>query len=70
MMSGAHGQGGSDAPSLPVSRAFVVQFSAETLPSVNRFTGRVEHIESARSRRFATLDELVAFVTSCLEEPV
>jgi len=53
-----------------VSRAFVVQFSAETLPSVNRFTGRVEHIESARSRRFATLDELVAFVTSCLEEPV
>ena len=69
MMSGEHGQGGSDAPSLPVSRAFVVQFSADTLPSMNRFMGRVEHIESGRSRRFATLYELVAFVTSCLEEP-
>jgi hypothetical protein len=52
-----------------VSRAFVVQFSADTLPSANRFRGRVEHIESARSRRFAALDELLAFMTSCLEQP-
>jgi len=50
-------------------RAFVVQFSADTLASANCFAGRVEHIESGRCRRFATLDELVAFVTSCLEEP-
>jgi hypothetical protein len=60
--------GGSGAVSLPPSRAFVVQFSADTLASANRFRGRVEHIESARSRRFATLDELVTFMTSCLEE--
>jgi len=67
-MSG-HDEGGSGAVSLPVSRAFVVQFSADTLASANCFAGRVEHIESGRCRRFATLDELVAFVTSCLEEP-
>jgi len=43
-MSG-HDEGGSGAVSLPVSRAFVVQFSADTLASANCFAGRVEHIE-------------------------
>jgi hypothetical protein len=59
----------SGAPSLPVSRAFVVQFSADTLASANRFAGRIEHIESGRGRRFTTLAELMAFVTACLEKP-
>ena len=68
-ITSGHDKGESGAAPLPVSRAFVVQFSADALPSANRFAGRVEHIESGRSRRFAALDELVAFVTSCLEEP-
>ena len=54
--------------SLPAARAFVVQFSADTRASVKRFAGRVEHIESGHCRRFATLEELVAFVTPYLGE--
>jgi hypothetical protein len=66
-----HDDGGAavPAPSLPAARAFVLQFSSDTLASANRFAGRVEHIESGRCRRFATLDELMAFVTSYLDEP-
>jgi len=66
---GRYEEGGSGAVSLPPSRAFVVQFSIDTLASAHRFAGRVEHIESGRGRRFATVDELLAFVTSCLEDP-
>ena len=52
--------------SLPVSRSFVVQFTRDTAPAARCFRGRVEHIESGRSRRFASLDELVAFVGEVL----
>ena len=66
-----HDDGGSAVPlpSLPAARAFVLQFSSDTLPSANRFAGRIEHMESGRCRRFATVDELMAFVSSCLDEP-
>ena len=55
-----------ESPSLPVSRSFVVQFTADTAPASRRFRGRIEHIESARSRRFASLEDLVAFVADVL----
>jgi hypothetical protein len=66
-----HDDAGSSvpAPSLPAARAFVLQFNTDTLVSANRFAGRVEHIESGRCRRFATLEELMAFVSSYLDEP-
>jgi len=60
----APAQGGS---SLPVSRSFVVQFTADTVPASRRFRGRVEHIDSGRSRRFNSLDDLAAFITEVLE---
>ena len=58
------GQGGS---SLPVSRSFVLQFTAATVPASRQFRGRVEHIESGRSRRFASLTDLAAFIREVLE---
>ena len=58
------GQGGS---SLPVSRSFVLQFTAATVPASRQFRGRVEHIESGRSRRFASLEDLGVFLTEVLD---
>jgi hypothetical protein len=69
---GVHGGAGSGGGPrgggslLPPSRSFVVQFSDDTAPPSGRFLGRVEHIESGRSRRFASLEELVAFVSEVL----
>ena len=60
----APGQSGS---SLPVSRSFVVQFTSDTAPTSQCFRGRVEHIDSGRSQRFDSLDNLVAFLTEALE---
>jgi len=57
-----------DASSLPASRSFVVQFTSDTAPGAQLFQGRVEHIESARSTRFASLDDLAAFVRDVLED--
>ena len=65
---GERNKGGSAPASLPASRAFVVQFSADTVASANRLAGRAEHIESGRCRRFTTVDELKAFVAACLDE--
>jgi len=52
--------------SLPPSRAFVVQFGEATAPSEGTFVGRIEHIDSGRSTRFASLQELTGFVAEVL----
>ena len=52
---------------LPVSQSFVVQFATDTVPASNRYRGRVEHIDSGRSQRFASLDELLSFFNELLE---
>lgn len=54
-------------PPFPVSQSFVVQFAADTRPAANRYRGRIEHIDSGRSQRFASLDELISFVSELLE---
>ena len=43
-----------------------MQFTADTAPAASSFRGRVEHIESGRSRRFGSLDDLLAFVEELL----
>ncbi len=53
---------------LPPSRAFVVQFAGGPVPAEGVFTGRIEHIDSGRSRRFASLDELTAFVAEAIAQ--
>ena len=65
--AGAGGAPAQGASSLPVSRSFVLQFTTDTAPASQRFRGRVEHIDSGRSRRFNTLDDLAAFITEVLE---
>jgi len=55
-----------ESPSLPAARSFVLQFTADTAPASHRFRGRIEHIESARARRFASLEDLAAFVADVL----
>ena len=56
-------------PSLPVGGAFVLQFGSGTDPQRGRFVGRVEHVASGRSMRFATTDDALAFITWVLTTP-
>ncbi len=55
-------------PPLSVSRAFVVQFQAETDIPQGRCVGRVEHVASGQTARFDTLDDLVAFISRVLAQ--
>jgi hypothetical protein len=52
---------------LPYAKAFVVQFSAETDPRLGTTTsGRVEHLQTGRRSRFASADELLAWIMETL----
>jgi len=53
---------------LPASYAFVVQFGRDTDPRVDRFVGQVEHLASARQKRFASRAELLVFIDETLDE--
>jgi len=46
--------------------AFVVQFRVETDLARGRCTGRAEHVVSGQATHFASLEELVAFLTRVL----
>jgi hypothetical protein len=59
------GIGGAEVP-LPVERAFVVQFRAETHFGRNLFVGRAEHIASGDTTRFGSVEELTAFIAKVL----
>jgi hypothetical protein len=59
---------GAEVPSLPVWKAFVVQFSRETNPRTRTFSGRVEHMSSGRRARFASGQELLAVLGKLLVE--
>ena len=52
---------------LPVTRAFVMQLTPDTALVAGRFQGRVEHIETGQAHRFASLDDLMAFIAGVLE---
>jgi hypothetical protein len=53
-------------PSLPQSLAFVVQLSGSARGG--QFCGRVSHVVSARSARFTSREECLAFIAHMLEE--
>jgi hypothetical protein len=55
-------------PTLPVSKAFVVQFTRETTSDGETFSGRVEHMSSGRRARFTSALELVAVLVNMLNE--
>ena len=48
--------------------AFVIQFRPASDVQAGRFEGRVEHVASHRSVRFHTLEELLSFIASVLNE--
>jgi hypothetical protein len=58
----------ADIPALPVWKAFVVQFSRETQTETGVFSGRVEHLSSGRRARFASIQALLATLTSMLAD--
>jgi len=53
-------------PTLPYGRAFVVQFTAETDLRRGHAAGRIEHLQTGRRSRFASLDELTAGLAAFL----
>jgi hypothetical protein len=55
-------------PSLPTNRVFVVQFRTQPTEAPLRYEGRVEHLVSGQVARFASLEELLAFMRCVLAE--
>ena len=47
---------------LSVTRAFVVQFRADTVAEPDHLAGRVEHVVSGQATDFQSLETLLAFV--------
>lgn len=66
-MEGEKRRADADRPLRP-SAAFVVQFAADSRPQGGSAGGRVEHIASGRSARFASVEELLAFFTAVLTQ--
>jgi len=57
-----------EAPQLPTEKAFVLQLTHETGPSLEPFAGRVEHVASGRRLRFEDFATFRAAVTRLLAE--
>jgi hypothetical protein len=51
---------------LSVTRAFVVQFRADTAVERGYLAGRVEHVVSGQATDFASLEMLLAFMAQVL----
>jgi hypothetical protein len=50
------------------SRAFVIQIGLGANPSAGRYEGRVEHVASGRTARFADADQLLRFIADTLTD--
>jgi len=57
-----------ETPSLPVWKAFVVQFDRVSGGTTGSFAGRVEHLSSGRRAHFTSRDELVTALGGLLDE--
>ena len=55
-------------PSLPVHGAFVVRLRVDGDVTATGLKGRVEHVVSAASTDFCSIDELLAFMAATLSE--
>jgi hypothetical protein len=51
---------------LPYAKAFVVQFAADTDPGLEHATGRIEHLQTGRQARFASMTDLIARLAALL----
>jgi hypothetical protein len=57
-----------DPPELPTGKAFVLQLSRETGPTLTPFIGRVEHLATGRRLRFESMTAFQAALTRLLTE--
>jgi len=57
-----------EAPELPTGKAFVVQLSRDTGPTLDPFIGRVEHLATGRRLRFESLADFQAAVIRLLTD--
>jgi len=62
----AIGRRAVEGPVLPYAKAFLVQFSAETDGRLERVAGRVEHLQSGRRSRFASMEDLLVRIVAML----
>lgn len=53
-------------PRLSPDGAFVVQFGARSDPAAGQAAGRVEHVQSGRAAHFASVGDLLAFISHVL----
>ncbi|ETX04277.1 MAG: hypothetical protein ETSY2_29705 [Candidatus Entotheonella gemina] len=53
---------------LSVHRAFVIQFASGTQIGASRIAGRVEHVTSGQATHFQSLQALLTFIDSVLQE--
>jgi len=51
-----------------MKRAFVLRLTPEAEPVAGKFEGRVEEVDSGKSRRFVTVEEFLEFLQKCLNE--
>lgn len=58
----------SNTPELPTGRAFVLQLTRDTGPTLQPFAGRVEHLATGRRARFATFEDFQQAVIRLLRE--
>jgi hypothetical protein len=71
-VSGSDGDRGGDpphrddGPTLPYTKAFLVQFSAETDDELRQAAGRVEHLKTGVRSRFTSIDSLCAWIAAVL----
>ena len=49
-----------------MKRAFVLRLSPEAEPDAGKFEGRVEEVDSGKTRRFVTVEEFLEFLQQCL----
>lgn len=58
----------SNTPQLPTGKAFVLQLSHDTGPTLQPFAGRVEHLATGRRARFANFEDFQQAVIRLLRE--
>jgi len=51
-----------------MKRAFVLRLAPEAQPDGGRFEGRVEEVDSGKSKKFASFEEFLTFLQRCLDD--
>lgn len=52
-----------------MKRAFVLRLTPEASPVDGKFEGRVEEVDSGRTRKFSSIEEFLGFLQQCLNHP-